>query len=43
MMDSIQLVVTLGGLGLVAFILWFFFGPRATATARPESGRVQDD
>ena len=27
-MDSAQIAVALGGLGLIAFVLWFFFGKR---------------
>jgi hypothetical protein len=28
-MESSQIVVTIGGIVLIGFILWFFFGPRA--------------
>lgn len=36
-MDAAQITVTVGGAALVAFILWFFFGPK-TATAAREGG-----
>ena len=36
-MDTAQITVTVGGVALVGFILWFFFGPRR-ATAARESG-----
>lgn len=36
-MDTAQIAVTVGGVALVGFILWFFFGPRR-ATAARESG-----
>jgi LPXTG-motif cell wall-anchored protein len=29
MMDSAQILVTTGGLALITFTLWFFFGKRA--------------
>ena len=40
-MDTPQLLVTLGGAALVAFILWFFFGPRTAVAAHAgsEAGR----
>jgi plastocyanin domain-containing protein len=41
-MESSQIVVTLGGVALVGFILWFFFGPRAATAARRTSGGVQE-
>ncbi|MCU0426701.1 MAG: cupredoxin domain-containing protein [Candidatus Kapabacteria bacterium] len=39
-MDTSQILVTLGGLGLVVFVVWyFFFGKRtSTAAALTESG-----
>jgi plastocyanin domain-containing protein len=36
-MDAMQILVTVGGAALIAFILWFFFGPR-TATAAQSKG-----
>jgi plastocyanin domain-containing protein len=41
-MDTIQLIVTLGGVALVAFILWFFFGPRNATSARAVTGNMQE-
>jgi plastocyanin domain-containing protein len=40
--DTTQWLVTLGGAGLAAFILWFFFGPRAPAPAHAGSGGTQE-
>ena len=33
-MDTAQIGVLIGGLVLIAFTLWFFFGPRASEHAR---------
>jgi hypothetical protein len=33
-MDAAQIAVTLGGLGIVGFIVWFFFGPKASAASQ---------
>src|SRR4051812_36320687 len=41
-MDTAQIVVTLAGAIVVAFILWFFFGPRQAVTARPSAAGVQE-
>jgi plastocyanin domain-containing protein len=41
-MDMTQWLVTLGGAALVAFILWFFFGPRTAAVAHAGSGGVPE-
>ncbi|HKB04235.1 MAG TPA: cupredoxin domain-containing protein [Gemmataceae bacterium] len=41
-MDTTQWLITLGGAGLVAFVLWFFFGPRTAAAAHVGSGGVQE-
>ena len=42
-MDTSQLIVTIVGLGLVAFVLWyFFFSARQTASAVSSSGGVQE-
>jgi plastocyanin domain-containing protein len=40
--DTTQWLVTVGGAGLAAFILWFFFGPRAAATTHAGSGGIQE-
>jgi plastocyanin domain-containing protein len=41
-MDVPQIIVTVGGLGLVAAILWFFFGPRTAVAARSSAEGVQE-
>src|SRR5262245_25644840 len=41
-MDTAQIIVTLAGTLLIAFILWFFFGPRQTVTARQSSAGMQE-
>jgi plastocyanin domain-containing protein len=41
-MDTSQLLVTLGGAALVAFIFWFFFGPRTATATHAGSGGVQE-
>ena len=28
-MDTVEVAVVIGGLALIGFILWFFFGPRS--------------
>jgi plastocyanin domain-containing protein len=41
-MDTPQIIVTVGGALLVAFILWFFFGPRTAMAARRSAAGVQE-
>ena len=42
-MSVIDVAVILTGVGLIAFELWFFLGPRKqVVAARPESGGVQE-
>lgn len=41
-MDTAQMAVTGGGVALVGFILWFFFGPRTATAARQGSAGVQE-
>ena len=41
-MDTTQWVVTVGGVALAAFILWFFFGPRAAVAAHAGAGGVAE-
>src|SRR5688500_15620693 len=42
-MDASEIIVTLGGLALSAFVLWyFFFSARQTAAAVSTSGGVQE-
>lgn len=40
-MDSAQISVLIGGLLLIAFTLWFFFGPRASEQASAANGVQQ--
>ncbi len=40
-MDSAQIGVLIGGLALMAFTLWFFFGPRASEKAAAVGGVQQ--
>jgi plastocyanin domain-containing protein len=42
-MDTAEIIVTVGGLALVAFILWFFFGRRTATRARATGGRQEID
>lgn len=38
-MDTTEIAVVIGGVALIAFVLWYFFGEReATAAALTESG-----
>lgn len=41
-MDTAQVIVTGGGVSLVGFILWFFFGPRVATAARQTQSGVQE-
>ena len=42
-MDTAEIIVTLAGLALAAFVLWyFFFSPRPTATAVSSADGVQE-
>lgn len=41
-MDTAQIVVTAGGIVVIGFILWFFFGSKATTTARDDAKGVQE-
>ena len=41
-MDTAQIAVTAGGATVIGFILWFFFGPKATAAARVGATGVQE-
>lgn len=41
-MDTAQMVVTAGGLALIGFILWFFFGSRGATAARETVSGVQE-
>lgn len=41
-MDTAQIAVTAGGVALLGFILWFFFGPRGATAARQTQSGVQE-
>ena len=41
-MDTAQIGVLMGGLALIAFTLWFFFGPRASEKAAASADGVQE-
>lgn len=42
-MDTAEVAVVIGGLALIGFILWFFFGPRrGVEAASPPGGGVQE-
>ncbi|MBN9518920.1 cupredoxin domain-containing protein [bacterium] len=41
-MDTAQIAVTGGGVALIGFILWFFFGPRGATAARQTQSGVQE-
>jgi plastocyanin domain-containing protein len=40
--DTAQIAVTVGGLALVGFILWFFFGPKSSTAAREGAAGIQE-
>ena len=37
-MTGLEIGVTLGGLGLIAFLAWFFFGPKKAREAEVKGG-----
>lgn len=41
-MDTAQIIITSGGIVLIGFILWFFFGPRGATAARQSERGVQE-
>ena len=43
-MDTAEIIVVIGGFGLIAFVLWYFFGDReATAAVVNEAGVQEID
>jgi len=43
-MDTAEIIVVIGGIGLIAFVLWYFFGEReATAAVVNEAGVQEID
>ena len=41
-MDGSEIAVVVGGIGLIALILWYFFGEREAVAARAVAGGVQE-
>jgi len=41
-MDGSEIAVAVGGIGLIALILWYFFGEREAVAARAVAGGVQE-
>ena len=41
-MDTSEILVLVGGIGAVAFVLWYFFGPRAAVAAAVTDAGVQE-
>ncbi len=41
-MDTVEIAVVVGGIAAVLFLLWFFFGERASVAAETSAGGVQE-
>jgi plastocyanin domain-containing protein len=41
-MDTTEIIVVLGGAGLIALVLWYFFGERESVAAEVNAGGVQE-
>ena len=41
-MDTTEIIVVLGGAGLIALVLWYFFGERESVAATVNAGGVQE-
>lgn len=41
-MDTTEILVVIGGIGLIAFVLWYFFGTREAASAEMSESGVQE-
>ena len=41
-MDTIEIIVAIGGITLIAFVLWFFFGEREKVAASANESGVQE-
>ena len=41
-MDTFEIFVLVGGIAAIAFILWYFFGPKERVAAAVGSGGVQE-
>lgn len=41
-MDATEISVTIGGISLIAFVLWYFFGEREAVAAKIGNGGTQE-
>lgn len=41
-MDTLEIIVVLGGIALIAFVLWYFFGEREAVAATASESGVQE-
>jgi len=41
-MDTTEIIVVIGGAGLIALVLWYFFGERESVAAAVNAGGVQE-
>lgn len=41
-MDTTEILVVIGGVGLIALVLWYFFGERESVAAEINAGGVQE-
>ena len=41
-MDTTEIIVVIGGAGLIALVLWYFFGERESVVAAVNAGGVQE-
>ena len=41
-MDTTEIIVILGGVGLIGLVLWYFFGERESVAAEVNAGGVQE-
>ncbi|MDM7922085.1 MAG: cupredoxin domain-containing protein [Pyrinomonadaceae bacterium] len=41
-MDTAEIIVVIGGIGLIALVLWYFFGEKKTVAATENAAGVQE-
>jgi plastocyanin domain-containing protein len=41
-MDAVEIVVVVGGIALIGFVLWYFFGERESVAANLDESGVQE-
>lgn len=41
-MDTAEIIVVIGGIGLIAFVLWYFFGEKEQVAATENASGVQE-